>query len=127
MKEIKQELEALSVSLNELKEAMNSSINLLDSRIESILKKVNKELNKYELIPFDIEKAKQGAKVMTREGCDVRILCYDHKREDYPIVAEIIPEDNSKEAHIETHTNDGRYYSNGTLSENDLFIAEECV
>jgi hypothetical protein len=39
------------------------------------------------LKPFDIEKAKAGAKVVTREGKNVRIICYDKIGTEHPIVA----------------------------------------
>ena len=39
------------------------------------------------LKPFDLEAAKNGAKVVTRDGHAVRIICYDRKNEEYPIVA----------------------------------------
>lgn len=35
------------------------------------------KMSKTKLVPFDIEKAKHGAKVVTRNGYHVRILCYD--------------------------------------------------
>ena len=41
---------------------------------------------KARLIDFDLEKAKAGAKVVTSEGHDVRILCYDRVA-TFPIVA----------------------------------------
>lgn len=37
--------------------------------------------------PFDVEAAKNGAKVETKDGHSVRILCYDRIKTDYPIVA----------------------------------------
>lgn len=37
--------------------------------------------------PFDLEKAKEGKPVCTRDGRPVRIICYDRKDEKYPIVA----------------------------------------
>lgn len=36
--------------------------------------------------PFDIELAKAGHPVQTRDGKKVRILCYDADSKDYPIV-----------------------------------------
>lgn len=39
--------------------------------------------------PFSIEAWKNGAKVETIDGKDVRILCTDLKSEHYPIVAAI--------------------------------------
>jgi hypothetical protein len=41
---------------------------------------------------FDVEKAKQGAKVLTRAGRDVRIVAYDIKSKYSPILA-VISED----------------------------------
>ena len=44
-------------------------------------------------IPFDVERAKkiqageEPGKIVTREGCDVRIVCWDVKDNDFPIVA----------------------------------------
>ena len=44
-------------------------------------------------IPFEVEKAKkiqageEPGKIVTREGCDVRIVCWDVKYNDFPIVA----------------------------------------
>lgn len=37
--------------------------------------------------PFDLEEAKKGAVVETKEGAPVRILCYDREGTDYPIIA----------------------------------------
>ena len=37
--------------------------------------------------PFDIELAKAGHPVCTREGESVRIVCYDRKNTKYPIMA----------------------------------------
>ena len=39
------------------------------------------------LKPFDLEKAKQGAKLATSEGYPARIICWDCDSEDYKIVA----------------------------------------
>lgn len=37
--------------------------------------------------PFDIEKAKAGHPVCTRDGRKARIICFDVKGDDYPIIA----------------------------------------
>lgn len=39
---------------------------------------------------FDLEAAKKGAKVCTRDGREARILCFDYEDEDKPIVASIL-------------------------------------
>ncbi len=46
---------------------------------------------------FDVEKAKQGAKVLTRGGLSVRIVAYDVKSEYSPILAIVKEEDGSEE------------------------------
>lgn len=46
--------------------------------------------------PFSIEEWKSGAKVETRDGLSVRILCADLKNGDYTIVAAIIRSDNTE-------------------------------
>lgn len=46
---------------------------------------------------FDVEKAKQGAKVLTRDGHNVRILSYDIKSKCSPILAVISEDDGSEE------------------------------
>lgn len=126
MKDLKQELEALLVSLNELKEAMNSSLNLLSSRIEDVLKESEEQKPTIRRIPFDIEKAKQGAKVITRDGRDTRILCFDCKSKTDPIVAAAMGPDDVEEEII-SYTKDGKYYLDGDDSCYDLFIQEVCV
>lgn len=70
--------------------------------------------------PFNVEAAKKGAKVETKDGYSVRILCYDRIKTDYPIVA-LINFDN-EEACIS-------YNIKGSLNCNqtskDLVIVEE--
>ena len=46
---------------------------------------------------FDVEKAKQGAKVLTSDRHNVRILSYDIKSKYYPILAVISEDDGSEE------------------------------
>lgn len=73
-------------------------------------------------IPFNIEKAKAGAKVETRNGDPVRILCYDKKPDNYPILALINKE--SGEYPI-AYKADGQYFQSGANSQRDLVIVEE--
>lgn len=48
-------------------------------------------MNKTRRIPFDLEKVKQGAKVVTDNGEPVRINCYDRKTDtDYTIVGLVL-------------------------------------
>lgn len=47
--------------------------------------------------PFDVEKAKNGAKVLTRDGHEVRILSYNIKTKYSPILAVISGDDEEEE------------------------------
>jgi len=74
------------------------------------------------LLPFDIEKAKAGAKVVTREGRDVVI--YDYSLNDpnrYVIAGKVIYQSGTER--IESWTRGGEY-SNIPLKESpeDLFL-----
>lgn len=69
--------------------------------------------------PFDIELAKAGHPVCTRDGRAVRILCYDRKNTKYPIMA-LIDKGNSED--IVSYIRQGTFYSNGKEHKNDLFM-----
>lgn len=59
--------------------------------------------------PFNLELAKAGHPVQTREGNSVRILCYDREGEQYPIVA-LVKQDKPKACElIVPYTIDGKY------------------
>lgn len=58
--------------------------------------------------PFDLERAKAGAKVCTRDGRSARIICFDRKQHTYPIVALIQHEFKKYEEDLTTHCNDGK-------------------
>ena len=76
---------------------------------------------KTKLVPFDIEKAKQGAKVVTRDGRNVRIGFYDLKNKEYPVGA---VETNNGEGII-YFSKKGKYNPFEGESNLDLFIEEE--
>ena len=71
--------------------------------------------------PFDVEAAKNGAKVETRDGDSVRIICYDRLGSKYPIVA-LVNYKSSESCY--TYTIGGNIYYNEP-NENDLVIIEE--
>ena len=65
--------------------------------------------NKNSLKPFDLEAAKAGKPVCTRDGRNARILCYDFKQnEEYPILVAVENKDGKECALL---------YSNGGISE----------
>lgn len=57
--------------------------------------------------PFDIELAKAGHPVQTRDGRPVRIICYDRKAEFHHLVGLVPTPDGSSETPI-NFTEDGR-------------------
>ena len=74
--------------------------------------------------PFDLEAYKNGAKVKTRNGNEVRIICTDAKRPSYPVIA-LVKVDDNRECII-SYTSEGKeYYSSADSDPNDLVIVEE--
>ena len=75
---------------------------------------------------FDLELAKAGHPVCTRDGKPVRIVCFDAKG-DFPIVGleyNTDLEDNIDEELPRNYTNEGFYYKTETSS-NDLMMVSE--
>ena len=73
---------------------------------------------------FDLEAAKSGKPVCTRDGRKARIICFDRRGDKFPIVALL---DGCNEEHsevAETFTNEG-LYEIGKKSSNDLMILPE--
>ena len=68
------------------------SYNLVDNLLYIEVKQQNKNTedmkeNKLNLKPFDLEAARSGKPVCTRDGHKVRIICFDAKGMNYPILA----------------------------------------
>lgn len=127
MEDKKEKLEDLLITLDNLKEIMTCAIDELSTRVENALKEANEEQKPIvRILPFDIEKAKQGAKVVTRDGHNVHILCYDSRycNSRQPIIAEI---EKREDVQLTTHAEDGTYLFDKAKSEYDLMIEEECV
>lgn len=72
--------------------------------------------------PFDLEEYKNGAKVKTRNGHEVRIICTDVKALCFPIIA-LVEIDDSTEV-VMHYTSEGEIDA-GDISDNDLVIVEE--
>ena len=74
--------------------------------------------------PFDLEAYKKGAKVKTRDGHEVRIVCTDKKNPYYPIVALVKLADGSESTQF--YTSNGRKQPiKCAISDKDLVIVEE--
>ena len=76
---------------------------------------------KTKCIPFSVEKAKAGAKVVTRCGKPARIVDYAIKDKNHPILG--LVDDGLYEV-PETFTNEGMVVGDSVDSEYDLFIEE---
>ena len=74
--------------------------------------------------PFDIEQAKAGKPVQTRDGRDVRIICFDAKRKDTSIVCLITCLEDGMEYLFSYFRDDGKWHSSQE-STHDLFMKSE--
>ena len=73
------------------------------TKVEELNVMEEKKLN---LKPFDIQKAREGKPVCTRDGRKTRILCYDFKQnEEYPILVAVENKDGKECALL--YSNDG--------------------
>lgn len=77
MKDKKEKLEGLLERLTELRKETDLYTTNLINQIKDIVRETNREAEVTRLIPFDVTKAKKGAKVVTRDRQNVRILCFD--------------------------------------------------
>lgn len=91
------------------------------TKVEELNVMEEKKLN---LKPFDIQKAREGKPVCTRDGRKARIICFDRRGDKYPIVALL---EGCNEEHSEvavTFTNEG-LYEIGEKKSNDLMMLPE--
>ena len=89
------------------------------------LAKENMEENKLNLKPFDIQKAREGKPVCTRDGRRARIVCFD-KREGFPIVALVETKVNSRiSEEVALFDIDGRAVTSDIDSKLDLMMLPE--
>lgn len=73
--------------------------------------------------PFDLEKAKAGAPLCTREGFRARIICFDANNDRFPIVA-LLEGDDGKECPV-SFTKKGRFSDGEKDSPDDLCMVGE--
>lgn len=69
--------------------------------------KENMEEKKLNLKPFDLEAAKAGKPVCTRDGRKVRIISFDRHGEDCPIIALVVDSKNAECEEVIDYTLDG--------------------
>lgn len=82
-----------------------------------------KEEIKPTLKDFDLEAAKQGKPVCTRDGCKARIICFDAKGKQ-PIIA-LLEREKTDEEIIQTYSMNGRYYEFRKEDPRDLMMLPE--
>lgn len=71
--------------------------------------------------PFDLEKAKAGASVCTRDESKTRIVCFDANNKKFPLVA-LIKDSNNNEEYPVLYTKEGKFYDTGIDNPKDLFM-----
>ena len=82
------------------------------------------EEKKLNLKPFDLQKAREGKPVCTRDGRKARIICFDRRGDKFPIVA-LLDGCNKKHSEVAvTFTNEG-LFEIGEKSSNDLMMLPE--
>ena len=139
--EIKQKQEDMEEKKNNLIEELDNlfrkhNIYISDSVCESMACEIgtwfapqnNEELSQSESIgenlrPFDLEAAKSGKPVCTRGGRKARIICFDFKNDDYPLVA-AVEEHEGKELTL-MYTNKGFFYQSEKKDNLDLMMLPE--
>ena len=104
--------------LNEL-----SSIPLDDSSVLIEIKQTQEDMEekKLNLKPFNIQKAREGKPVCTRDGRKARIICFDAKGE-HPIIALVT--DGVQESPY-NYTKEGYYHTEGVETMADLMMLPE--
>ena len=108
---------------NELKEEVKEYDRATVRAVLQAQKELQSKYNYNNLKPFDIQKAREGKPVCTRDGRKARILCYDLKGAEYPIVAAVETRDCFAES-ICGYDKNGRFDHN-TENNNDLMMLSE--
>ena len=101
----------------------------VDPTLVDIEIKQNKENNmeekKLNLKPFDLDKAKAGKQVCTRDGRKARVVCFDAKRKDEKCIIALVPsKDYPGFEDLIAYPNNGNYYG-GYENDGDLMMLPE--
>ena len=93
--------------------------------IEIEEKKEDMEEKKLNLKPFDIQKAREGKPVCTRDGRKVRIICFDAKRKNEKSIIALVPSKDYPEFEdLIAYPTNGNYYG-GHENDGDLMMLPE--
>ena len=110
---------AVSVPPKDVFTLINNEQRLIAIKIKQT--KEDMEEKKLNLKPFDIQKAKEGKPVCTRDGAKARIICFDAKS-DAPIIALITADDGTEITFY--YLSDGTFF-NTENPDNDLMMLPE--
>lgn len=108
----------IDIEIKQTKEDMEQEIEYFG---DENAKCFNSESIEKNLKPFNLDAAKQGKPVCTRDGCKARIICFDRK-DNTPIVALIERVDDIEI--LQCYHNDGKCFHYET-SNNDLMMFPE--
>ena len=86
-------------------------------------KNIEQVINMKKMKEFDINLAKQGKPICTRDGRKARIICFDAKGKQ-PIIA-LLEGEKTDEEIIQTYSMNGRYYEFRKEDHRDLMILPE--
>ena len=103
----------ISIEIKQNKEDMEEKNNAKHSNSE----KVGKNLR-----PFDLQKAREGKPVCTRDGRKARLICFD-KKGAYPIVA--LVNDYNEEEYIKNYDEFGKKFIGGETSDDLMMLPEK--
>ena len=86
--------------------------------------KEDMEEKKLNLKPFDIQKAREGKPICTRDGLPARIICFDRQSDDKPIVALVRANLESNKELPACYTEKGEFSKNLPNCCHDLMMIE---
>lgn len=130
----KEEMEIIEKAKKDIQKAMGGELGLakeipyLFSFVSGALKLG--WLDKYkcqelDLLPFDLDKAKAGKPVCTRDGRKARIICFDAIRKNKRSIIALVPsKDYPGFEDLIAYPNDGNYYG-GHENDGDLMMLPE--
>lgn len=84
----------------------------------------DRELSKSNLKPFDLEAAKAGKPVCTRDGRKARIICFDAGVGEYPVLALVESIENPGSESLYCYSHEGKYRKS-SIGELDLVMSLE--
>ena len=88
-------------------------------------KNIEQVINMQKMKPFDLEAAKAGKPVCTRDGRKARIICFDAKRKDGKNIMALIPSKEYPEFEdLVAYPNNGNYHG-GHENDGDLMMLHQ--